>query len=431
MVQPIGIEEVRLDLMERMDMHSRREYVKVLRERYWKARGKKEKGQILNEYCANTGQARKYAIRKMGLKLDPGEKKRKRRQEIYDSQVKADLVKVWEIFDYPCGQRLKPLLEQEVDRLRDWGELNISQEVATKLKRMSSATIDRKLRHQREVLHLLWSKGGPKPGSLLKQKIPIRLTDWDTSQVGYVEVDLVVHCGASTLGEYVNSLSTTEISSGWWEGEAIMGKSQDRCFSALKEIRERTPFTWRGIDSDNGAEFINQTWYKYCQRDKLDFTRSRPSRKNDNAYIEQKNWTHVRKILGYLRYDSLEELIIIRELYRNELRLYKNFFQPVMKLLSKERIGGKLIRKYDVPQTPYQRLIGSDQLSKQQSRNLTSQYYKLNPAALKRGIEARLAHLLQTYEAKKGTPGVDPHRKLTPRSVTFSMIQQEPVGLPR
>jgi len=189
---------------------------------------------------------------------------------------------------------------------------------------MSSAAIDRKLKHQREILHLLRSKGGPKPGSLLKRKIPIRLTEWNTSQVGYVAADLVVHCGSSTSGKYVNTVSTTEISSGWWEGEAIMGKSQEHSFRALKEIRKRTPFQWQGIDSDDGEEFINHTLYKYCQRERLEFTRSRPNRKNDNAYIEQKNWTHVRKVLGYLRYDTPKELMLINNLYHNELRLYKN-----------------------------------------------------------------------------------------------------------
>jgi len=152
-------------------------------------------------------------------------KQRKKRKETYDGQVTAALAKVWEIFDYPCGQRLRPILEVEVDRMRELGELRVSDEVALKLKRMSSATIDRKLKHQREVLHLLRSKGGPKPGSLLKRKIPIRLTEWDTSKVGYVEMDLVVRCGSSTFGEYINTLSNTELSSGWWEAEAIMGKS--------------------------------------------------------------------------------------------------------------------------------------------------------------------------------------------------------------
>ena len=413
-----------------MDMHSRNEYLKVLRERYLKARTRKEKSLILDEYCSNTGQARKYVIRKIGPGVDLRPRQRKKRQETYDGEVKAALARVWEIFDYPCGQRLKPVLQTEVERLRRLGELRISNDVALKLRGISSATIDRKLAHQREVSHLLRSRGGPKPGSILKQKIPIRLTEWDTSKVGYVEMDLVIHCGSSTLGEYINTLSTTEVSSGWWEGEAIMGKSQEYTFQALKRIRERIPFECKGLDSDNGSEFINDILYKYCHREKLEFTRSRPGRKNDNAYIEQKNWTHVRKVLGYLRYDSPKELMIINDLYQHELRLYKNFFQPVMKLASKERIGGRVKRKYDVPQSPYQRLAESGQLPEEAKRQLEAVYLSLNPAELKRSIDAKLDKLYQIYEEKRGSQQVNPMRKVVPHMVTFYMMQQPPVGLP-
>jgi len=415
--------------MERMDMHARDEYLKVIRKRYFAAETRKGKSQILDEYCGNTGQSRKYVIRKIHkpvLRI----RQRKKRKETYDGQVRAALVKVWEVFDYPCGQRLKPVLEIEVDRLREFGELMVSDEVAWKLKRMSSATIDRKLKQQRETLHLLRGKGGPKPSYILKQKIPIKLTEWDSSIVGYSEIDLVVHCGSSTLGEYVNTLSSTEISSGWWEGEAIMGKSQEHSFWALKEIRKRTPFDWKGIDSDNGPEFINQLLYKYCQREKLEFTRSRPYRKNDNAYIEQKNWTHVRKIFGYLRYDSCEELAIMNGLYHNELRLYKNFFQPVMKLKSKERVGGKVKRKYELSKTPYQRLLESGQIRDEVKDELNAIYLSLNPARVKRNIDAKLDKLYETYAGKDKTQQVNPHKRLSPRSVTFYMIQQSPVGLP-
>ena len=416
--------------MERMNMHSRNEYLKVLRERYLKAKIRKEKSRILDEYCLNTGQVRKYVIRRIGPRADLRPKQRKKRRETYGGEVKAALARVWEIFDYPCGQRLKPILEVEIDRLRELEEVGVSDEVALKLKSISSATIDRKLRHQREVLHLLRSRGNPKPGSLLKQKIPIRLTQWDTSKVGYVEMDLVVHCGSSALGEYINTLSVTEISSGWWEGGAIMGKSQEHTFQALKCIRGRTPFEWRGMDSDNGGEFINDILYKYCQREKLLFTRSRPGRKNDNAYIEQKNWTHVRKVLGYLRYDTAGEFMIINDLYLGDLRLYKNFFQPVMKLASKERIGGHVKRKYDVPKTPYQRLMESGQIPEEAKRHLEAVYLGLNPAQLKRDIDAKLDKLYRTYEQKGRTQQPNPHRKLAPRMVTSFMMQQPPVGLP-
>jgi len=410
-------------------MHSRNEYLKVLRERYLETATRKEKTEILDEYCHNTGQARKYVIRKIQPGVDLRPKQRKKRKQTYDGQVIAALAEVWGIFDCPCGQRLKPILEVELDRLRHLGEVGVSNDVALKLKTMSSATIDRKLKHQREVLHLLRSKGGPKPGSLLKRKIPIRLTEWDTSKTGYVEMDLVVHCGSSTFGEYINTLSTTEVSSGWWEGEAIMGKSQESTFQALKKIRQRTPFDWKGLDSDNGSEFINDILYKYCRREKLEFTRSRPSRKNDNAYIEQKNWTHVRKILGYLRYDSFAELSIINDLYRGDLRLYKNFFQPVMKLTEKVRIGGSVKRKYDVPRTPYQRLMESGQISEEAKEELQGIYLSLNPAELKRQIDAKLEKLYNVYEEKRKTQQADPYKKLVPHIVRNYMIQQSPVGL--
>jgi len=416
--------------MGKMDIHTRKEYRRVVREKYWKAHTKKEKSRILDEYCANTGQARKYAIRKLRARENPDQKSRKRRRPVYDEQVTAALAGVWEIFDYPCGQRLKPLLELEVDRLIALGELNISGEVATRLKRMSAATIDRKLKHQKEVLHLLWSRSGPNPGSMLKHKIAVRLTDWDTAKVGFIEADLVFHCGASTLGAHVCTVSATEISSGWWEGEPILGKSQGQCFWALKEIRKRCPFVWKGLDADNGQEFINEMLYKYCAREKLQFTRSRPCHKNDNAYIEEKNWTHVRKVLGYLRYDTEEELAIIRDLYRNELRLYKNFFQPVMKLVSKERIGGKIKRKYGTPMTPYQNLVQSKQLSKEAAERLMQAYLPLNPTTLKREIDAKINKLIQTHETKNATYGTNLHRHTEPRMVTSFMIQQATVRLP-
>jgi len=413
-----------------MDIRARKEYAAVVRDRYWKTHSKKEKSLILDEYCANTGQARKYVIRKLRARENPDPKPRKRRQAVYNGQVTAALAKIWEIFDYPCGQRLRPLVESQTDRLRQFGELPISDEVAAKLKKMSAATIDRKLKHQKEVLHLQWFKSGQKPSSALKHKIAIRLTNWDTAKVGYVEADLVFHCGASTLGQHICTVSATEISSGWWEGEPILGKSQDQCFWALREIRDRCPFAWKGLDSDNGHEFISDILYKYCAREKLDFTRSRPGHKNDNAYIEEKNWTHVRKVIGYLRYDTPAEAVIIRDLYRNELRLYKNFFQPVMKLISKERIGGRIKRKYGTPLTPYQRLMDSQQLSKQAEQRLAEAYLPLNPAALKRAIDAKINSLLQAYQTKNRTSGVDPHRKLDPRIVTSFMIQQATVGLP-
>lgn len=398
--------------MVRMSLEARMEYQKVLRERYWKARSRREKSQILDEYCSNTGRSRKYAIRK--LRSDPqGSKKGRKRRLTYDGEVIAALAKLWEIFDYPCGQRFKPLLEAEVERLRGFGELEISDEVAEKLKQISPATIDRRLKPYREVL--CYQGRRRRARGLLRHRIPVKLTEWDTSKQGYVEVDLVMHCGSSTRGEYLNTLSVVEISSGWWEGEAIKGKSQRATSEALKQIRERTPFRWRGIDSDNGPEFINDILYRYCCREGLDFTRSRPYHKNDNAYIEEKNYTHVRKVLGYLRYDTLGELVIMNELYRGALRLYKNFFQPVMKLAYKERIGGHVRRKYDAPKTPYQRLLESKELKVEDKQRLRELYESLNPAKLKREIEAKVEELMKAYERKKGIQQAEPNKKQRPR----------------
>ena len=302
--------------MGRMGVMARNEYLKVLIRDYL-GRGKKEKGWILNEYCKNTGQHRKYVIRKIRHILLKGTTvKRKRRTKRYGKDVERGVVRLWEIFDYPCGQRLIPLLESEVERLIEAGELHVSDSVRQKLKKVSSATIDRMLESHRNAL-LYRRRKGSRKGGLLYKKIPMKMTDWNTPKVGYVEIDLVNHCGASTQGEYVNTLSVVEISSGWWEGEAIMGKGQYPTFQGLTEIRERSPFAWVGVDSDNENAFINHHLDRYCTSEGLEFTRSRPYRKNDNAYIEQKNFTHVRKPLGYLRYDTEEELAIIRALHRN------------------------------------------------------------------------------------------------------------------
>lgn len=411
-----------------MDMNARRQYLKVLQERYFMAKSRKDKSSILDEYLKNTHQNRKYAIRRI-RSFSSAPKERRKRKQTYDGYVKVALAKLWEIFDYPCGQRLAPLLKIEVNRLRQLEEIFISNEVAKKLARISPATIDRKLKHQREVLHLLRKKGGVKPASLLYKKVPIRLTEWDTSQLGFLEIDLVIHCGSSALGCYICSLNTVEISSGWWEAESIMGKGQDPTFKALKKIRKRTPFPWKGIDSDNGPEFINYHLINYCEKENLEFTRSRPNKKNDNAYIEQKNWTHVRKVLGYFRYDTDQELILMNSLYEKELRLYKNFFSPVMKLKEKQRVGGRVKRKYDTPKTPYQRLLGSGQISNEKKKELQIIYRSLNPAELKRKIEEKTHRLFKAYEDKKRTIEANPSKKQRPRSVTNYMIQPPSIGL--
>jgi len=383
--------------MKRMDLMTRRKYLEALQQEYRTA-SRRSKTRTLDEYIKNTGHNRKYIISRLndpGL-LSPPVRIKKSRKPSYGPAVTGTLETVWEIFDYPCGQRLKPILTAELDRLRQFREIIISDDLAAKLKKISPATIDRKLKDKKKHLKK-FHFSTTRPGSLLKRKIAVRLTQWDTSRVGYLEADLVAHCGSSAASQYINTLSLDEIYSGWWEGQAIMGKGQSAALEALKKLHARTPFNWQGLDSDNGGEFINIPLWKYCTEKEIEFTRSREYRKNDNAYVEQKNWTHVRKLLGYQRYDTPQELTIINSLYDNELRLYKNFFQPVMKLSIKKRIGGKLIRKYYPPETPFKKLLQSKQISAEQKQKLQDLYQTLNPAQLKRAIAQKLDALHQAY----------------------------------
>lgn len=386
-------------------MQSRNQYLKELRKEYLKLKSnKKGKAKLLDEAEKRTGLNRKYLIQKLKPKsnLDKMKEERKKRQEYYDGYLKVALIKCWKIFDYPCGQRLKTLLETEVDRLRKFKELFCSDETAEKLKEITSKTIDRKLIRQKEIERLR-RKYHQKNNPLLYQKIPVKLSDeQDRTMLGNIQIDLVEHCGQSTKGEYLNTLSCVDINSGWWEGEAIMGRGQERTVNGLKQVKARFPFPWKEIHSDNGTEFINAHLFKWTEKEKLGFSRSRPNKKNDNCFVEQKNWTHVKKFVGYYRYDSEKELEILNDLYRNELRLYKNFFQPIIMLISKERIKGKIKRKYDQPKTPYQKIMESKEVPEKTKQELKKIYHSLNPAELKRKIDAKLKLLYQAYQEKKG-----------------------------
>lgn len=383
-------------------MMAKRQYLKTLQADYLKA-NKLGKTAILDEYIKNTAHNRKYIIHqlnKMNLtNLVP--KSGKKRKSRYGVELLAPLEKLYEIFDCPCAQRLKPAIETELTRLRDFGEIITDDQTAASLIKMSTATLDRRLATIRKK-HVKKGISTTKPGSLLKRQIQIRLTQWDTQKVGFMEVDLVSHCGGNNSGPFANTASLAEICSGWWEGEAIPNKGQVATLNAIKAMRQRTPFNWLGVDSDNGSEFINHHLMAYCQNESLEFTRSRPNHKNDNAYVEQKNWTHVRQIIGYARYDTEDEIEIINQLYRNELRLYKNFFLPQLKLKSKTRIDGHLKRRYETAKTPYQRLLDSGQLLGDQSKSLQTTYEQLNPAKLKRQIEQQLFRLRLAYQNKGG-----------------------------
>lgn len=415
-----------------MDMLSKNQYLKALIEqRGYLTKSKQEKTKLLDEFCETTGQNRNYVIRKIrsGNYLKVG-RVRKARQTTYDGPAKAALAACWKMFDYPCGQRLEPLLKTEVDRLRKLGELKCSNKTALKLKKISSSTIDLKLKHQKEVERLN-RKYCQKDNPLLYQKILVKVSaEWDRSKLGNIQIDLVEHCGQSARGEFLCTLSTTDIATGWWEGEAILGRGQVNTASGLDNIRNRFPLSWREIHSDNGTEFINAHLFNYTQEQKLAFSRSRPYKKNDNCFVEQKNKTHVKRYVGWLRYDTTREQRILNDLYRNELRLFKNFFQPQIKLKEKVRIDGKLHRKYHKGQTPYQAIMTNPNVPQKTKQELKQTYDKLNPAQLKRTIDDKLNMLMGAYRAKNNSSGVKINKKSKPSSLTFLIIEPKASHLP-
>lgn len=374
--------------------------------RYKKAR-KKEKGIILNEFIKTTNYNRSYAGRvlrqkakdkvvgkiKVGdfdvLLVEDRRRKKQKQKRLkarkYDKKTFLSLRKIWVICDSICSKRLAPFMPEIIPVLEKFKEIKIDKNTREKLFSISPATIDRMLSVVKKNYQL---KGlsTTKPGTLLKHKIPIRtFADWNDKKPGFFEIDLVAHCGANASGEFVFSLNFTDVLSGWVEPIGVMGKSQIRVFEGIEEIKQRLFFDLLGIDSDNDSPFINAHLVNYCYENKITFTRCRAGKKNDQAYVEQKNYSVIRRAVGYARYDTQKELEILNELYLN-LRLYINFFQPVMKLIEKTRIGPKIKKKYDEAQTPYQRILKSKSINKKVKAKLKTQYAKLNPAKLKRNI---------------------------------------------
>lgn len=388
-----------------MSLHARQEYLQKVKKRYLKASAE-EKGAMLDEYCANTTLNRKYVIRCLSPRVSligKIQKPRKKRTCAYTNHEIYFLKKIWDILDYPCGARLAPMLGEMMEVLGRCHELTVPDDVKKKLLRIAPSTIDVKLKSYKAEVRRRFN-GATKPGSLLKNQIPIRTSSWEETHVGFCELDTVAHCGDTAEGEFVNSLDLTDMLTGWTEGVAFIGKAEKRVKEGLDEAKKRLPFTLRGIDPDNGSEFINWQLFHYCEKESIQFTRGRPYHKNDNAHIEQKNWTHVRKVFGYERRETEAELAIMNDLYRNELRLYKNFFQPAMKLVEKKRVGKhqeKIKRIYDMPKTPYQRVLDCPDIPENKKDELKKIYATLNPAALKRAIIAKLKKLHQTTKQRK------------------------------
>lgn len=293
-----------------------------------------------------------------------------------------------------CGKRLGPYLEVIVPILEGFSELDLDKETREKLVSISAATIDRLMKVERRKMDIK-NRSGTKPGSLLKHQIPIRtFADWDEGRPGFLEIDLVAHNGGNPNGHFCQTLDVTDMHSAWTETRAVKNKAQVWVFEALTNISKGLPFKIKGIDSDNGGEFINAHLVKYCKEKEITFTRSRPLRKNDNCFIEQKNYTVVRKTVGYARHDTDEELDLLNEIYVH-LRRYTNFFQPTMKLIEKTRIGAKVKKIFDRPKTPYQRLMDCPDITEAAKAKLKREHDSINPVALKRTVTKLVERLFK------------------------------------
>jgi hypothetical protein len=377
---------------------------------------KQEKTKRLDELVELTHYTRRHARRLLsqhGKKVwikrqtkvvgDVNQRGRRVRSRIYDDEVLAVLIKIWKMMDYICGKRLQPALAEIVTVLERHNELSCARETRAKLMRISAATIDRLLRPERRKYELR-SRSRTRPGTLLKHQIPIRtFSDWDEQRPGFAEIDLVGHDGGLAVGDYCQTLDLTDIATTWTETAGVKNKAQVWVFEALKKLRKNLPFPLLGLDSDNGSEFINRQLEEYCRDQKLTFTRSRPYRKNDNCFVEQKNYSIVRRAVGYGRFDTDQQLQLLNELY-SQLRLYTNFFLPTMKLQSKERLGSRVKKKYDQAQTPYQRVLASRQVTKADKQQLRAKYATLNPAALKRKLDRLQQRLLQNASSIEKLP---------------------------
>jgi len=374
-----------------MSQRSKKELSEEIYPRYLKAK-KAEKKRILDEFIAATGYHRKYAIRILKHGRPRRSNKKHGLPKVYRGEVVVALEQIWEVCGRICSKRLHPFLPEMVKVLERCGELQLPAETKRLLLQMSSATIDRCLGPAR-FEHPSHGLSTTKPGSLLKKAIPVRtFTPWDEDKPGFLEIDLVAHCGGSVEGQYINTLTCVDLSTGWIECLAVHHRTQQAVFEAIRSMRTRLPFLLLGLDSDNGGEFINALLYQYCLSEEITFTRSRPYQKNDQAHVEQKNWSVVRRLIGYDRFETEEEYLLLQSIY-TDLRLYANFFQPVLKLVSKEHVDKKLIKRYDTAATPYQRVLAANEIPFETKARLTNLYVQLNPVHLRTTIDEKVAKL--------------------------------------
>lgn len=374
--------------MKQMSLSARQELIASVRPRY-RAATRKDKQPILDEFIAATGYHRKYAIALLGQSSPDSARLRSRhskRPATYGADVRDALVAVWHASNHLCSKRLVPFLPEFVSVLERQRHLSLSERTRTQLLTISPATADRLLSQARRT-----RKGAAlsttRPGTLLKHQIPIRtFADWDDARPGFVEADLVAHCGISPHGAYLNTLTLTDVLTGWTECFALVFDDHRLVIEAIDTARRFLPFPLLGLDTDNGSEFLNYGLLDYCRREQLTFTRCRPYKKNDQCHVEQKNGSIVRRIVGYDRYEGQAACTQLATLY-GVVRLYVNYFQPSLKLASKQRQGAKVIKKYDAARTPYQRVMASSLVSEDAKQTLTREYERLDPVALHKQIE--------------------------------------------
>lgn len=399
-----------------MARRSKQEYLAVMWQRYQHG-GRGERSAVLDEVTRMCGYHRKYAIGLLTRKHPPQARPRRvpQRRPTYSEEAISVLAWIWEQSGYLCATRLKaalPIWLPWVCRRR-----RLVPRLEQQLRAISPRQIDRRLQLRKRTLKRRLY-GTTRPGALLKHAIPIKTDHWDVTTPGYLEIDLVSHSGASASGDFLHTLDAVDIQTGWVERQAVMGKGQQGIIQALSRIEQHLPFVLRGLDSDNGSEFINHHLVAFCQRPGsrgIQFTRSRPYKKDDNAHIEQKNWTHVRKLIGWDRFDTREAQQALNALYA-DLRLFQNLFQPSMKLQGKERRGSRLLRRYDVPQTPLARVQACPAADPAKVTALERVMARTDPFALAQCIDQ---HLDRVAALRSRAPQPAPRARTPWRGWTF------------